>query len=287
MLKSIPTAAGQAVHWSSPELRSAMASYLQTRWPCGVLAVVCMWAIKRYYSLATAAQLDWVLAPTARLVAWFTPANPAFESGVGYVDFEWGIIVAPACAGINFMIMAFGLAAFYGLHHMRRWAIQLAWLAMALAGAFSLALIINTGRIAISLSLYQADIYSGWLTAARVHRMTGVGLYFSALWLYYLSLRPIIGRYCRCFDHQPPAGDARPPSWLPLAWYLLGAVGVPVANRMFQHDLAPLGEHCATVILAGFTIWALAMVMGRLVKGKGIIKALCRKGSRAICRSKF
>lgn len=220
-----------------------------------LLALLVMLALKQYYSAAAADQLTWILAPTARLMAWLTQARPVWETGVGYTDFSRGIIIAPACAGINFLIMAFGLAALCGLVQIRRLAPLLIWLALTLTVAYGLTLVVNTLRIALSMRLYQADIYSAWITPHRVHRLAGVSLYLCALGLFFEGLQPIISRYCRCFDGQGQGVNAILPTWWPLGWYLLGAVGVPTANLLFRSPMAGYGEHCFTVVLAGLTLW--------------------------------
>jgi exosortase K len=221
-----------------------------------VLALLVMLALKRYYSMATAGQLTWMLAPTARLTAWLTAARPVWEAGTGYADFGRGIIIAPACAGINFMIMAFGLAALSGLLRIRGLAPLLAWLVLSLASAYGLALAVNSVRIAISMGLYQADLHTAWLTVARVHRLAGVGVYLCALGLFFKALAPIIDDYCIRFD-SPDQPERRPlPAWLPLAWYLLGAVGVPTASLLFRSPTSGYGEHCVTVILAALALSA-------------------------------
>jgi len=241
-------------------------TYVRSRLPVALLTVLVMLLLKQHYSTATATQIDWILAPTAKLVAWLTSANPVWESGVGYVDFSRGIIVAPACAGINFMIMAFGLAAFCGLHKIRKVTHQAAWLLSALAAAYGLALLVNMVRIAASMVLYQADIYSGWMTVERVHRLTGVVLYFAVLWLYFLGLRPIIASYCSWFDHRTGQWDVHLPDWLPPGWYLLGALGVPLANQAWKRGLPSFAEHCVTVLLATLAVWAAATAVNRLRK---------------------
>jgi exosortase K len=225
-----------------------------------LLALMVMLAIKGHYSTATAGQLNWMLAPTARLTAWLTTAHPVWEAGTGYVDFGRGIIIAPACAGINFMIMAFGLAAFSGLLRIDRLTPMLAWLALSLAVAYGLALAVNAVRIAASMALYQSEIHWAWFTVGRVHRLTGVGIYLGALGLFFKVLAPIIGCYCNGSGTRP-AGFA-PPAWLPLGWYLLGAVGVPTANQMFRNPAAGYGEHCVMVILAAVALY----VGGRLIR---------------------
>lgn len=230
-----------------------------------ILALLTMLVLKGHYSTATAGQLTWMLAPTARLTAWLTAAHPVWEAGTGYVDFGRGIIIAPACAGVNFMIMAFGLAAFIGLLRIDRLTPLLAWLVLSLAGAYGLALVVNAVRIAISMALYQSGIHWIWLTVDRVHRLAGVGVYLGALGLFFKALTPIIECYCNhSGPRRRPAGFALP-AWLPLGWYLLGAVGVPTANLLFRNPAAGFGEHCITVILAGLTLYA----CGRLIRWFG------------------
>jgi len=221
-----------------------------------MLTILVMLILKRYFSTAAADQLTWMLAPTAQLTAWLTAARPVWEQGTGYVDFVQGIIIAPACAGINFMIMAFGLGAAVGLLRIRRLAPLLAWLIFSLAGAYGLALSVNAVRIAISMALYQADIQIGWLTVARVHRLAGVGIYLGALGLFFKTLEPIINRYCGRFDSKQRPVRSGLPTWLPLGWYLLGAVGVPTVNLLFRNPSAGFGEHCLTVILTGLILYA-------------------------------
>jgi exosortase K len=244
----------------------SVTTYIGTRLPTAVLTVMVMLILKLHYSLASAHQLDWILAPTAKLGAWCTSDNFLPESGVGYVDFATGIIVAPACAGINFMIMAFGLAAFYGLHHIRRPAGQLVWVILALVGAYGLTLPINTIRIALSAATYQADIYTGWLTVARVHRLVGIGLYLGSLWLLFLSLQLVIPRLCSRFDHPGHHDGFRLPGWMAVAWYLLGALGVPLANGAWQRGSPTFGEHYATVLMASLALCAMVWLVSCLFR---------------------
>lgn len=243
-----------------------MARYVCARLLAAGLAVLLMVLLKHHYSLATATQLDWILAPTATLVAWSTSAHLVHESGVGYVDFDKGVIVAPACAGINFMIIAFGLTAFCGLHQIRRLSCQLAWLALALAAAYGLTLVVNSMRIALSMTLHEANIYDDWVTVARVHRLAGVGLYLGALWLYSLGLRQVIGLYSRHFDCLRQHRSRYASGWSVLGLYLPAAVGVPVANLAWRRAPPDFGEHCVTVIVASLAFWAVVTVTTLVLK---------------------
>jgi exosortase K len=239
-----------------------------TRILATAVSLLIMLALKHHYSLASADQLTWILAPTAKLVAWITPAHPVYECGVGYVDFGQGIIVAPACAGVNFMIMAFGLAALCCMTGISRPPALLICLAASLFSAYGYTLLVNAVRIGLSMMLYRADIYGQWLTAQRLHRLAGIGLYLGALWVWFAGLRSVMGA----------SGDARGrcrrswfralPDWLPLAWYLLGAVGVPLANLIFQGRSSEFGEHCITILAAVGCIWGVVKMVQWLLKPK-------------------
>lgn len=236
------------------------------QWLVAMLAVVVMLMLKRHYSLAGPDQLTWILSPTARLIAWLTGANPVWEAGVGYADFGRGIIIVPACAGINFMIMAFGLAVFCAIGRLQRFALLTLWMAAALAGAYLLTLGVNTLRIAVSMALYQADIYGAWLTPERLHRLAGVWIYLIALGLFFKGLQPIINALGDRFDPHCRFDRVIWPAWLPLLWYLTGAVGVPVANLVFRDPLPGFGRHGLTVVAAAIALWG----------GTGLVKRFVR-----------
>jgi exosortase K len=230
-----------------------------------VLSLLIMLALKQYYSLASADQLTWILAPTAKLVAWLTPAHPAYEYGVGYVDFVQGIIIAPACAGVNFMIMAFGLAALCCMTGFSRPTTLLICLVASLCSAYGYTILVNTARIGLSMILYRADIYGQWLTEQRLHRLAGIGLYLGALWLWFAGLRSVVGSSGRVITLRCRPSTLNLPDWLPLAWYLLGAVGVPLANLIFRERSSQLGEHCITILVAVGCIQALKKLVQRLL----------------------
>jgi hypothetical protein len=51
------------------------------------------------------------------------------------------------------------------------------------------------------------------------------------------------------------------PNWLPPVWYLLGAVGVPLVNLIFQGRSSDFGEHCITVLAAVGCVWGVVMMV--------------------------
>ncbi len=224
-------------------------------------ALGAMLLLKRHYSLASPDQLDWILGPTARLVALLAPARPVFESGAGYVDFSRGIIIAPSCAGINFLIMAFGLAVCCGLARMTRPVHLLAWLAPAGCLAYAVTVPVNALRIVLSMHLYQTGVHLGWFTPERVHRILGVIVYLGALWIFWLVLEATVRRLAGWCGHGPGMNLIPMPGWTPLGWYLAGTLGVPMANLLFQRPAPGFVEHVLTLMAMGLAAGAVRKVV--------------------------
>jgi len=226
------------------------------RFLVGALALLIMFTLKRHYSLAGADALRWILVPTARLTAWVSDAQPLWEAGVGFADYGRGIVIAPARAGVNFMIMAFGLAAFCGIGRLRRLAVLMAWLIVSLMAAYPTALGVNSLRIVVSMALYhQAGVYSAWITPGALHRLAGVWIYLGALGMFYAGVQPLLDRFAGRFDPSGRSTRAFRSPWLPVGWYLLGAVGVPAANLIFKAPLPAFGRHCLMVMAASLGLW--------------------------------
>src|SRR5690606_2972844 len=132
-------------------------------------------ALKRHYSLAEAEELGWILRPTAALVEWLSGHSFAFEPKQGYVNTALEIAITPACAGVNFLIIA-GLTLVLGIVVRLRGARpKLYGLALCLGVAYTTTLAVNAVRILVAMQL------------AREHRVAGVLLYLTALCFLYLA----------------------------------------------------------------------------------------------------
>jgi len=143
-----------------------------------LLILLAAWGLKYHYSRAGAEELAWVLVPTAGLVELIGGIQFAYEAHTGFISRECRIIIAPACAGVNFLIIAFCMAAFSELHAFARHRAKLVWLCSGLLSAYLLTIIANAIRILISIYSHQINLQTGWLTAARVHRLEGIVIYF-------------------------------------------------------------------------------------------------------------
>ena len=142
-----------------------------------------MFLLKRHYSTAAVEDLRWILWPTTTLVSAVSGAAFEFVPGEGYLSRERLFLVEKSCAGVNFLIAAFGMSGFalsQGVNGGRRAA---AAVAGALVAGYAAAVFVNATRILVAMWLVSADLASGWWTAERLHRLEGIAVYFTGLML--------------------------------------------------------------------------------------------------------
>jgi exosortase K len=135
---------------------------------------------KQFYRSASADELQWLLAPVARVVALITGARFTFESGAGWVSRDARFVIAPVCAGLNF-----ALAAFVALVAARLPALRYARsVVVAIAGAAVVAyvatIVVDAVRIALAM----------WMHAeGDAHQLLGIIVYLGALCVLYALAR--------------------------------------------------------------------------------------------------
>ena len=139
------------------------------------------YGMKRGYSTASPEELRWVLAPTAAIAGALTSASFVFEPHVGYVDLGVGTAIVPACAGVNFLIIAFvaTVLAFVPALASARAKGVLFVVSMPLAYVATLG--VNGGRVAASVAIHRAHFAAGLASPAALHRGLGVVVYLVAL----------------------------------------------------------------------------------------------------------
>jgi len=210
--------------------------------------------LKHHDSEAGSEDLAWILRPTASLVEQISGIPFVQESHTGFVNYARRIVIAPACAGVNFLIISFCMAAFSGLHHIRHRSLTWLWLAGAMAGAYGLTIFVNALRIILSIYSYDADIHSGWLTTQRVHRLEGVVIYFFFLWLFYwiiTAVFPLIERAQRQSERERVRADSSRSALaalVPLFWYGLITLAIPLLNGAMTRDETRFAEHAGMII---------------------------------------
>ena len=204
------------------------------------IAVVAVVVGKEYYRTATADDLRWILAPTAKLVSLFTGGNFVYESGAGYSDLALKFVIAPPCAGLNFMMAAFVAVLLVG--NVTRWRDLGKRVAWSLGLAYLATILINTIRISIAVAMHRGTLDVGIADRAEAHRIEGIIIYLGGLLLLYALSK---GKQIA----------------VPITVYLVITLGLPLAN-----GAAGRGDfvmHAVWVITACAIVLAIAFAIAR------------------------
>lgn len=231
----------------------------------GVLATA--YLLKTFYSRASSEDLAWIIAPTASVVEMVSHLNFVREAGYGWVDFEHLVVIAPACAGVNFFIMAFAMSAFQVIRHTHTRAGLIGGVAIAAVASYGLTVGANVLRVVVSTHLYRNDYHAAWLSPAAVHRIAGICIFYLFLSGYFRLFEYVLaGKESK--HHKTDISDSSPHSRFtcltPLFWYLGFSVGVPFVNNAARNTPDTFAGHVLTI--CGVTL-ALTMLMCLFHKG--------------------
>jgi exosortase K len=148
-------------------------------------AVLIAWGVKRHYADARAEDLAWILAPTSRVAGALAGTTFVAQPGEGYFSREYLFLIAKPCAGVNFMVAAFGMLVLALLHRVGSLTSAAGVLGASLVASYGAAVLVNAARIVVALWLAAHPIGSFAFGAAEVHRLEGITVYFGGLVLLY------------------------------------------------------------------------------------------------------
>lgn len=203
------------------------------------------YALKLSYSRAAAEDLAWILGPTARAVGWLHGETLTWSPGAGWMASDGSYVIAPACAGVNFMILALVVSVLGFAHRLRSPGQRLSWWIGSLLGAYALTVGVNTLRILAAVELYRVGPIT-WLTREQEHRLLGTVLYLGALWGVFLLLDRLTGQ-----------GTPSRLAFLVPGAYLGMTVVVPLLNG---HTGGRYAEHAMMVSLLTLVLFGVFMI---------------------------
>ena len=148
-------------------------------------AMLIVWGLKRHYADARAEDLWWILWPTARVVSVVTGAPFVLEPGEGYLSRDRLFLIAKTCAGINFIVAAFGMLVAVMFHRVGHTVSGVHVLGVSLLASYATAVVVNSVRIAVAMWLADHPGALPAFSAADVHRVEGIAVYFGGLVLLY------------------------------------------------------------------------------------------------------
>ena len=149
-----------------------------------VAALLIAWALKQHYSSARADDLMWILTPTAQLVAAMTGSPLTLQPGEGYLSRERLFLIEKSCAGVNFMLAAFGMLVFTLFHRVRTTVSAGSVLGVSLLAGYTAAVVVNAARIAMAMWLAAHPVALS-ISSQALHRLEGILVYFGGLMLLY------------------------------------------------------------------------------------------------------
>ena len=148
-------------------------------------AVLIAFAMKRHYSDARADDLEWILSPTAQLAGAMTRTTFTLQPQEGYFSRDRLFLIEKSCAGINFMVAAFGMLMLALLHRAGSGRSAARVLGVSLLASYLAVVLVNAVRIAIAIWLAAHPVATSTFSAADVHRVEGIVVYFGGLVLLY------------------------------------------------------------------------------------------------------
>jgi exosortase K len=194
-----------------------------------------------------------------------------FERDVdlGLVNHACRFIIVPSCAGVNFLTIAFCALFFSFVHRLNGMGLKSLWLGVSAASAYLLTLGANALRIIAAVYLWRADIYGGWMTVERVHRIEGAFIYFLFLLSAYLAAERVFQGF---FFKAPGEWRSSVPEdreliqivrrcLVPFFWYSLIGLGIPLAGMANKTYGAMFIEHASVVTLVCLCILLLVFLV--------------------------
>ncbi|MBE0583175.1 MAG: exosortase K [Desulfofustis sp.] len=216
--------------------------------------------VKLFYRDADSRALAWLLGPTAMLVEALTGIEFSHVPGSGWLSQTHWVVIAPACAGVNYLVIAFCMSAFQGIAALRRTPALTGWLVFSGLSAVVVTVLVNSLRIWLSLRAFRSDPAGGLLSAEALHRLTGVVVYYVFLFFHY----QLVSYMLRVVAGLRTATIPVFPGLIPLFWYLLVTLLVPIIHRSELLASERFIRHGGTVFL---TSLVLALALGALWTG--------------------
>ena len=158
---------------------------MKARVAFAIIAILIAWGLKRHYADARPDDLSWILGPTARLVSATTGATFVMQPGEGYFSRERLFLIEKSCAGVNFMLAAFAMLVVGLFHRVESRVEAMRVLGASLLASYAAAVLVNTVRISIGMWLASHPAALSAFSAADVHRVEGITVYFAGLVMLY------------------------------------------------------------------------------------------------------
>ena len=223
-------------------------------------------ALKLYGDRAGSEELLWILKPTAWWTSILSGCSFTYQQGAGYVNHSLRFLIAPACAGLRFWMIAALMLSCSFLHRIKGGKGKLGYVLLCFPASCLATVFVNGIRIALSIALPRL-LQNTWrgrglLTGNQLHTSIGALVYFLSLLALYrmgdrISLK--IGGAQEIQKKRTLWSRA-----LPVLWYLGPVIGLPFLSRMAYGDFENFAGYEVPVlaVCAGCLIALTALTLG-------------------------
>lgn len=258
--------------------------------PDVLLAVVALgiaYALKSHYSRATADELSWILAPTAWLTSVVLDRDFVRLPDAGYLSEELSILITPACAGVNFLVVAFVVLALGFGSRFRTVREKALWMVGVAPVAYTATIVVNGARIALSVRFSHVATRELGLSFHEAHRLLGVATYLAGLLALVAAAEAVFGRLAsrqRDDARREPSSRVRRTLALSLVTYVGVTLIIPLARgaarspEYWDHAALVAGAVLALGVLA-FALFAIVPAIHTLVRARRPNGPVAQRGS--------
>ena len=156
--------------------------------PYYLTAIVFFVLLKFGFTNADANDLQFLLAPTAKLVGILTGSQAVYLPENGYYYENLNIVIEKSCSGFNFWVLCFLVFVYLGLKYFDKHLHKILTIATALFGAYLLTIFANTSRIVASIVVRNQTVGIFPDKQPLIHETVGITTYFSLLVLTYFLI---------------------------------------------------------------------------------------------------
>lgn len=223
-----------------------------------LIGLLMMLLLKLYDRQTDPAYFKWILAPTAWWSGILSGISFTWNPQAGFVNHDYRFIIAPSCAGIQFLMISITLLLFSFLHRLPDRFSRLLWVSFCPPFAVLFTLFTNGVRIALSIHLpvcfEKYGLFNALFTAERFHTLLGVLVYFSGLLLLWHT-----AEYAICLlTGTLPAKKTRLRCKPALFWYCFIVLGLPFLNGAAWKNHTAFFSYAA-IVLTGCTVIVLSV----------------------------
>ncbi|MCM1037916.1 MAG: exosortase K [Roseburia sp.] len=266
--------------------KQAFKTALKNYWPLCMAAAATSLILYYFSRSKDADMLTWILTPTARWVSILSGISFEYLPHQGYVNHFHQFLIAPSCAGGRFMLLTFlmlnfsfwpfSLQTITSLDEKKDLKKDYLWFGFSIIFAYIATVFVNGIRIVLSIFLpgilEKRHLLNGLLTPDRLHTLIGTVSYFTFLCVIYL-----LASFIRRRMFMPYAPESAPISdgafvrftrhhrlSVPMFWYLLIVLALPLAKRIYLHEWEGFGQYAALILCVCAGMWAVFMIIGKI-----------------------